>query len=72
MKDQLHTFLSEEMEEILKAIGELAPINEGERFCKFCNNQVSTKSIQIIYKLNNTYCYVCKDSDCIDKYNGVK
>ncbi len=72
MTNKITTFLSEDLENILKKTGELELINNGERYCNICNNVITLKNIQVIYKSNDVFVYICDNAMCINCYNNLK
>ena len=73
MKNEIKAIYNEDLEEFLQSVGELDPINKGERFCKTCGSPVSLNNIQmVIPRKGYPYEYVCDSVICVEQYHDNK
>jgi len=69
-KKKIQAFFKEDTQKILQSINELTPIENGERFCKYCSRTISLQNIQLIIpKKDNLFDFVCDNPTCIKDYN---
>ena len=72
-KTKIPAVFKENLKEFLKSIGELEPIEKGERICKVCSKIISFDNIQLIIpRQANTFDYICDSPVCIEEYNRKK
>jgi hypothetical protein len=70
-EEKIKAVFDEEIEEVLRKIGKLDDIKNGEVLCSECGIQVSVESIQIILPLGDgTWDFVCNGIECVRSYLG--
>jgi hypothetical protein len=58
--------MDEDLGEFLESIGQLEPINAGQRFCSVCGTLVTLKNLQIIVPLEGGgFAFVCDRPECV-------
>lgn len=72
-KIKIPAVFKEDLRQLLKSIGELEPIEKGERICKVCSKLISLDNIQLIIpRQANTFDYICDSPSCVEEYNRKK
>jgi len=71
--DKIQAVFKEELENLLSKLGELEPVNVGERSCHICSKIITPDNLQLIIpKANNKFLYICNDTSCIAEFNKGK
>lgn len=60
----------EELQNLLKSIGEAESIENGQRNCSICSRVISSENIQLIIpRAEDLFEYVCNDPECVSTFN---
>lgn len=69
MKNIINAIYNEDLADFLDRKGELAEIENGNRYCKTCGSPINLSNIQmVIPKSKNGYEYVCDSISCVESY----
>lgn len=72
-KNKIPAVFKEDLQNLLRSINEMEPIEKGERLCKVCSKVISLKNIQmIIPRQANTFEFICDSPSCLEEYNRKK
>jgi hypothetical protein len=72
-KNKIPAVFKEDLKQLLRSIGEIDPINNGDRVCLSCTKLITIENMQmIIPRKNNRYEYICNDSLCIRNIDSQK
>lgn len=68
-EEKISAILDEEIEAVLKSIGQLDAVRNGEVLCCECGIQVSLESIQTIQPLTDgSFLYTCNSIECAKSF----
>ncbi len=72
-KNKIPAVFKEDLHKFLQSIGELEPIEKGERICKVCSKVITRENIQLIIpRAGKTYDFICHSPVCVEEYNRKK
>lgn len=72
-KNKIPAVFKEDLKKLLQSIGEMEPIEKGERICKTCSKVISLENIQLIIpRQANTFEFICDSPVCVEEYNRKK
>lgn len=72
-KNKIPAVFKEDLKKLLQSIGELEPIEKGERICKVCSKIISIENIQLIIpRHGNEFDFICDSPVCVEEYNRKK
>ena len=65
-RQTLQAIMDEDLHDFLESIGELEPVNAGQRFCSVCGTLVTPNNLQIIIPLEGGgFTFVCDKPECV-------
>lgn len=69
MEENIEVLLDKDIDEVLKALGEIQRIDDGEAFCRECGIPITRRNLQIIVPGKEERIeYVCNEVKCVSKY----
>lgn len=68
-KTEINTILGADFDKLLGRLGVWQDFNDGKYRCQFCDEQVGTKNVLIVFPLpDNEIGFICKKTECLTKY----
>ncbi len=66
---KLQAVFDEDLENLLKALGEYSKIENGDVFCSQCDVLITFHNIQLLIpRPNGRFEYICDRPDCVENY----
>lgn len=68
-QERLNAVLDEDLQQLLKKVGEFERIERGEVYCSCCGIPITLKNIQILMPLaDGAFEYVCQSAACMELF----
>ena len=68
-KNKIQAIFDEDLIDVLKKMGQLQKIDNGQVFCHSCGSLITIKNIQIVIPYFKTeFLYICNNPACVEKF----
>jgi len=70
-KEPLRAVLDEELETLLRSIGQLELLRDGQAVCGVCGKPVDLTNLQMILPLKEEkFQFVCSEPSCVERFSS--